>query len=73
MCAYEPATHVDLKLLANVRMGRSVIGICLIAGSIVGGFIPTLWGASSFGVVSLLFSGAGAVAGVFVGARIAEM
>jgi hypothetical protein len=54
-------------------MGRSVIGICLIAGSIVGGFIPSLWGASSFGVTSLLFSGVGAVAGVYVGARIAEM
>jgi hypothetical protein len=53
-------------------MGRSVIGLCLIAGSVVGGFIPTLWGASSLGVMSLLFSGAGAVAGVFVGARLSE-
>ena len=54
-------------------MGRSVIGLCLIAGSIVGGYIPTLWGASSFGVTSLLFSAVGGIAGVFVGARIGEM
>jgi uncharacterized membrane protein YeaQ/YmgE (transglycosylase-associated protein family) len=53
-------------------MGRSAIGLCLLAGSVVGGFVPTLWGASSLGLASLFFSGIGAVVGVFVGARIAE-
>jgi hypothetical protein len=53
-------------------MGRSVIGLCLVAGSVVGGFIPTLWGASSLGVASLLFSGVGAIAGVLIGARVSE-
>jgi hypothetical protein len=53
-------------------MGRSVIGMCAALGTVVGGFIPILWGASSLGLESLLFSGIGGVAGVFAGMRIAE-
>jgi hypothetical protein len=51
---------------------RSLIGLCALLGSVVGGYLPTLWGASSLGVESLLFGGAGAVAGVLLGARIGE-
>ena len=54
-------------------MPRSVIGLCILAGSVIGGYVPTLWGASSLGVTSLLFSGVGGVAGIFVGRRIAEV
>jgi len=54
-------------------MGRGVIGMCALFGSLVGGYVPVvLWHASSLGVQSLLFGGVGAVAGVFVGARLAE-
>jgi hypothetical protein len=49
---------------------RSVIGICATAGMIVGGYVPVLWGASSFSIVSLAFSAAGGAAGVWVGARL---
>ncbi len=51
---------------------RSVIGLCVLVGSFVGGYVPTLWGASSLGVESLLFGALGGVAGVVVGARIAD-
>ena len=51
---------------------RSVIGLCVLVGSFVGGYVPTLWGASSLGVESLLFGAVGGIAGVFVGARIAD-
>ena len=55
----------------HLSMGRSVIGVCALFGSAVGGYVPVLlWGASSFSVVSLLFGGLGAVAGVWLGARI---
>jgi hypothetical protein len=53
-------------------MGRGVIGMCVGFGSIVGGYIPVLWGASSFGVESLLFGAVGGIAGVFLGIRISE-
>jgi hypothetical protein len=53
-------------------MGRGVIGMCVAFGSIVGGYVPTLWGASSLGVESLLFGAVGGIVGVVVGVRISE-
>jgi hypothetical protein len=53
-------------------VGRGVIGMCVLLGSIVGGYVPTLWGASSLGVQSLLFGAVGGIAGVDLGARISE-
>jgi hypothetical protein len=53
-------------------MGRGVIGMCVLIGSIVGGYVPVLWGASSLGAESLLFGGVGGIVGVFVGARFAD-
>ena len=53
-------------------MGRSVIGICALIGMTIGGFVPDLWGASSLSLASLVFSAAGGVAGVWLGARLSE-
>jgi hypothetical protein len=54
-------------------MGRSVIGLCALFGSGVGSYVPVvLWGASSFGVASLLFGGLGAIAGIWLGVRVSE-
>jgi hypothetical protein len=49
---------------------RSVIALCATGGMIVGGYVPVLWGASAFSLVSLFFSGAGGAAGVWLGARL---
>jgi uncharacterized membrane protein YeaQ/YmgE (transglycosylase-associated protein family) len=35
-------------------------------GSIVGGFIPTLWGAGFLSITSLIFSSIGAIIGIIV-------
>jgi uncharacterized membrane protein YeaQ/YmgE (transglycosylase-associated protein family) len=56
----------------HARMGRGVIGMCALVGSVVGGYVPTAWGASSLGAQSLLFGAIGAVAGVLLGARFAD-
>jgi hypothetical protein len=53
-------------------MGRGVIGMCVLFGGLIGGYVPVLWGASSLGGQSLLFGAIGSVVGVFVGVRIAE-
>jgi hypothetical protein len=53
-------------------MGRSVIGLCGGFGMIVGGYVPVLWGASSVSLQSLAFGIVGAVAGIWLGARISE-
>ena len=62
-----------LRSADQFSMGRGVIGMCALFGSVVGGYVPVLlWHASSLGVQSLLFGAVGAVAGVLVGARISE-
>ncbi len=38
----------------------------------VGGYVPVLWGASSFSLSSFLFGVVGAIAGVWAGVRISE-
>ncbi len=53
-------------------MGRSVIGLCMGFGGFVGGYVPVLWGASSFSLESFLLGALGAVAGVWLGVRISE-
>ena len=54
------------------KMGRSAIGLCGGFGCFAGGYVPVLWGASSFSLESLLFGVVGAVAGIWVGVRISE-
>jgi hypothetical protein len=54
-------------------MGRSVIGLCAGFGMFVGGYVPELWGASSFSLSSILFGLLGAVAGVWLGVRLSDV
>ena len=54
-------------------MGRSVIGLCAGFGAFAGGYVPVLWGASSFSLVSVVFGFAGAVVGVMVGVRVSDI
>lgn len=53
-------------------MGRSVIGLLAMGGMTVGGFVPELWGAGSFSMMSMLFSVFGAIAGLWLGVRLSE-
>ena len=53
-------------------MGRSVIGLCGGFAMVVGGYVPALWGASSFSLVSIIFGLFGAVAGVWLGRRVSD-
>ena len=54
-------------------MGRSVIGLCAGFGSIVGGYVPELWGASSFSPASLVFGLVGAGVGIWFGVRLSDV
>jgi hypothetical protein len=54
-------------------MGRSVIGLCATVGMFVGGYLPELWGASSFSLSSVLFSALGGAAGIWLGVRLGNV
>jgi uncharacterized membrane protein YeaQ/YmgE (transglycosylase-associated protein family) len=45
---------------------KQMIWIGTLVGSVIGGFIPLLWGASEFSFSSIIFSGLGAMAGIIV-------
>jgi hypothetical protein len=51
---------------------RRVLWICLMTGSTAGGLLPTLFGQSSLGLISILGSAMGAAVGVWAAARISE-
>jgi hypothetical protein len=42
-------------------------------GLIAGGYLPALWGASSFSLSSILFSVLGGIAGVWIGTRLSDV
>jgi hypothetical protein len=49
---------------------RGTIWMCATMGTLVGGFVPALWGGSQLGVASLLFAALGGFAGVWAGVRL---
>lgn len=53
-------------------MHRSVIGLCAGVGMFVGGYVPALWGASTFSGSSLLLSLFGGLAGIWAGVRLSD-
>ncbi len=51
---------------------KGIIMLFLGIGSIVGGFIPSLWGAGSFSMSSILFTAIGGFAGIYIGYKISS-
>lgn len=45
---------------------KTAIYLAAFVGSIIGGYIPTLWGAGLISFSSVLFSGLGGIAGVVI-------
>ena len=48
------------------------ISIGLIVGGVIGGYLPTLWGAGPISYQSVFFSGVGSIIGVWVGYKLGE-
>ena len=49
---------------------KRILWMCLVVGSTLGGFVPEAWGASGFGVASIVGSAIGGIVGVWAAARI---
>ena len=49
---------------------RSVTGLCVVMGSVLGGFAPSLWGGSGLSLAAVLTTALGGAAGLWVGLRI---
>ena len=53
-------------------MGCSVISLCVIAGTTIGGLVPLLWGDSGLSFTSLIAGGIGGLLGLWVGVRLSD-
>ena len=53
-------------------MGRSLISLCAIMGTVVGGFVPALWGNNGIGLAGVLCAALGGIAGVWLGVRLSD-
>ena len=51
---------------------KSLVSIGMIAGSIIGGYVPAIFGISLFSFASILMSGIGAILGVWIGYKLGE-
>jgi hypothetical protein len=50
-----------------------MIGLCALFGSGIGGYVPVLWGGSSFSLASLLCGALGGIVGVWAGLRLSSV
>ncbi len=52
---------------------KSLVWIGMVVGSVVGGFVPKLWGAGMFSMSALATSTAGGLVGIWAGYRLSRM
>jgi hypothetical protein len=52
---------------------KMLIYIFLSVGSFVGGWIPTLWGASALGIASVIGAFVGGALGIWAGFKLSQM
>lgn len=53
-------------------MQKFLINFGMIVGSLIGGYIPALWGAGMFSISGILLSVLGGVLGVWLGYRLSQ-
>ena len=53
-------------------MSKTFVMTGLFLGSIIGGYVPMLWGGSVFSFSSILLSGVGGLMGIWFGLKIAN-
>lgn len=51
---------------------KKLISLFLVIGSVVGGYIPALWGANMFSLSSLFLSALGGFLGIYIGYKLGE-
>ena len=57
---------------ADAERMRSVTGMCVGFGTLVGGYVPALWGDSGFSLIAVVFGAVGGLAGLWIGLRVSS-
>ena len=53
-------------------MGRSVVSLSAVFGTLAGGLVPALWGNNGFGLAGVAFAALGGVVGLVLGLRLSD-
>jgi len=53
-------------------MNKSLIMLGMVFGSIIGGYIPTIFGAGMFSISSVIFSAVGGILGIWASYKLQE-
>lgn len=53
-------------------MDTKLVWLGMFVGSLLGGYIPLLWGGSSFSLAGVIWSGVGAFIGVWLGWKVSR-
>lgn len=51
---------------------KKLITFCMIVGGVVGGYIPSIWGAGMLSMSSIIFSALGGFLGIYIGYNLGE-
>ena len=51
---------------------KKMVWLGMFLGSLIGGFIPNLWGAGAISFSGIIFSTIGAIAGIYIGFKISN-
>jgi len=57
---------ISLSMIEWIMPSKTAYYIAAIFGSILGGFVPTIWGAGFLSISSLIFSTLGALLGIYL-------
>jgi uncharacterized membrane protein YeaQ/YmgE (transglycosylase-associated protein family) len=49
---------------------KAWVTVCVLIGSIIGGYLPVLWGYSAFSMTSLITSAIGGIVGIWIGLKL---
>ena len=61
-----------VEIKENDMPSKKLIGLGMVVGSMAGGYLPVLFGASGFSFTSLLTSALGAVAGIYIAYKLTQ-
>jgi hypothetical protein len=53
-------------------MNKQIIMIGMVIGSVVGGYLPTIFGVGAFSITSVLCGGLGGIIGIYLAYKIAR-
>ncbi len=51
---------------------KSIIWIGMVCGSLIGSFVPSIWGDGMFSMSSVIFTAVGGFAGIWIGFKISR-